>query len=188
MATLNSPWIWAPISVLLGLGGMIAPGPKARLHVVQAPCSSPDADPWVKELRGRMTESDGLVSYARDLVGPLQSCVGAVETEYDGLKFGFLRLGFADEVMVDLRTMPPEVSVVTLRVPSGFEDESAAREVLRAYAAKVGVDIDWDVPVETREGEDRVVSFWDPDPGLNAQAALIYTGDVLVALRFSLAP
>jgi creatinine amidohydrolase len=151
------------------------------------PCDSPGADPWTRESRDGLLAFDEVVHYGVELFGPPDSCGGMVETEFNGQKFGLLRLGFSDGATFLLQTMPPETGIITLRVPSGFEDEEAALDVLKAHTARVGVEIDWANPETTAEGNESVTSFWDPDDGLNARASLIYQGGKLVALRFSLA-
>jgi hypothetical protein len=151
------------------------------------PCEGPDADPWVAGLRERSMSSDMLASYAAKLYGPPVSCEGAVTSEFDGSQFGMVRLDFSKGVTFTAETMPPETSIVTLRSPSGFEDEASARQALGAYCASVGLRIDWTAPTETKEGDERVQSFWDPDPGVNGSASFIFSGDTLVALRFSMA-
>jgi len=151
------------------------------------PCESPDADPWVAGLRDGAMSSDMLANYAAKLYGPSVSCEGAVTSEFDGSKFGMVRLGFSKGVTFTAETMPPETSIVTLRSPAGFEDQASARKALGAYCASVGLHIDWTAPTETKEGDERVQSFWDPDPGVNGSASFIFSGDTLVALRFSMA-
>jgi hypothetical protein len=131
--------------------------------------------------------SNPLVDFAVELFGPPLTCEGSVTTEFDGVKFGALRLGFADSVAFQIETMPPETSIVTLRTFSGFDGNDSARHLLEAYSADIGLDIDWTTPTSTVEGEERVQTFWDPDTGLNASASLFFKGDTLVALRLSMA-
>jgi hypothetical protein len=151
------------------------------------PCEGAGADPWVTELRDRAMSSDMLANYADNLYGPPVSCEGAVTSEFDGSKFGMVRLGFAKGVTFSVETMAPETSIVTLRSPAGFEDKASARRALETYSASVGLRIDWTAPTETKEGTERVQSFWDPDPGVNGSASFVFLGDTLVALRFSMA-
>jgi len=150
-------------------------------------CDGPDANPWVTELRDRVLGFDALVGFAVQAYGAPITCGGEVGTEFDGIKFGSLLLSFSDGASFEVETMPPETSVVTLSAPSGFADEVLARQVLQVYAERIGVEIDWTVPEITTEGAERVESFRDPDPGLNATASHVYSGDSLVALRFSMA-
>jgi hypothetical protein len=150
-------------------------------------CDEPDADPWVTELRDRVLAFDALVGFAVQAYGAPLHCEGAVSAEFDGTKFGSMQLSFSEEASFRVETLPPETSVVTLSAPSGFTDEVAARQVLQVYAEDIGVEIDWTVPGITTEGAEQVESFRDPDPGLNASASHFYSGDSLVALRFSMA-
>jgi hypothetical protein len=129
---------------------------------------------------------DRLAGYAIELFGPPLTCEGSVTTEFDGMKFGVVRLGFAGGASFQVETMPPEMSVVTLRTSSGFDDEDSARGVLEEYSANVGLAIDWAAQTVTREGDERVHTSWDPNAGLNGSASFIFLEDTLIALRFSL--
>jgi hypothetical protein len=150
-------------------------------------CDGPDTDPWVIELRDRVLGFDELVGFALEEYGAPLTCEGAVGTEFDGMKFGSLRLTFSEGATFHVETMPPEASSVTLRAPSGFANEALARQVLEEYTERIGVKIDWASGEPTTEGDGRVERFWDPDEGLNASASLVYAGGSLVALRFSMA-
>ena len=131
--------------------------------------------------------SDMLANYAVKLYGPPLSCEGTVTSEFDGSKFGMVRLGFSKGVTFTVETLPPETSIITLRCPAGFDDQASARRALAAYSSSVGLRIDWTAPTETKEGGERIQSFWDPDPGVNGSTSLVFSGDTLVALRFSMA-
>jgi pimeloyl-ACP methyl ester carboxylesterase len=150
-------------------------------------CDGPDADPWVRELRDRVLGFDGLVGFAIEEYGAPLTCDGTVGTEFDGMKFGSLRLTFSEGATFQVETTPPEASSVTLRAPSGFADEGLARQVLEDYTERIGVAIDWATGEPETEDNERVERFWDPDEGLNASASLVYAGGSLVALRFSIA-
>lgn len=152
------------------------------------PCEGPEADPWVTELRNRVLSGDRLAAYAVERYGPPRRCEGAVTAEFDGAKFGSVRLDFADGVTFTVETQPPEASIVVLRAISGLGAAAAVRRVLEAYSAGLGLRIDWTVPAESRDGDERVQSFWDPEPGVNGSASLIFLGDTLVAVRVSMAP
>lgn len=156
-------------------------------HGRPSPCEGADVDPWVTRLRDRVVSWDLLAKHAIEHHGPPIACEGRVTTEFEGTKFGVLRLGFAGGTWFEVATMPPESSVATLRSPAGFDDEDAARELLEAYCAEIGVEIDWTRATPTTEGDERIETYSDPDDGLNASASLVFVGDTLVALRFSLA-
>lgn len=151
------------------------------------PCDGPDTDPWVKELRDRVLSFDELVAFAVAVYGAPLHCEGEVGSEFDGMKFGSVRLDFSEGASFEVETLPPESSVVSLSAPSGFVDEVLARQVLQVYTERIGVEIDWTAPETIDQGEKRVETFWDPDPGLNASASLVYAAGTLVELRFSLA-
>jgi len=151
------------------------------------PCDTPQADAWVTHLRDRVLQFDLLAKYAVQRYGLPISCEGSVTAEYDGSEFGILRLGFEGGASFEIETQPPETSIATLRNPAGFADEDAARRTLEAYCDDIGVDIDWTVDETTVDGDERLVTYSDPEEGLNAMASLIYRGGTLVGLRFSLA-
>ena len=150
-------------------------------------CDAPDSDPWVRELRDRVLGFDDLATFAVESYGAPLTCEGRVMDEFDGMSFGSLRLGFSDGVTFQVETQPPEASAVTLRAPSGFGDEASARQALERYAADIGLDIDWTTPEVTTETGESTETFWDPEPGLNASASLVFADGSLVALRLSLA-
>jgi hypothetical protein len=58
---------------------------------------------------------------------------------------------------------------------------------LRDYVGGIGVAIDWERPEASNDGNQTVETFRDPDPGLNASAALTTQEGRLVAVRFSMA-
>jgi hypothetical protein len=130
---------------------------------------------------------DGLAHFARGAYGEPIACDGAVLDEFDGVRFGRLTLSFDDGVTLEVQTMPPEASVITLSHDAGFDDVEEVRALLRDYASERGLSIDWTTPEVTAEGDDTVHSFWDPDSGLNGSAALILRDDRLIGVRLSMA-
>jgi hypothetical protein len=94
------------------------------------PWDAPDQDPWVTGLRDRVVSGDDLAAFAAEFFGPHESCRGAVTTEFDGMKFGGIRLSYPSGATLLLETMPPEISRVVLRTDAGFDDEGAARQAL----------------------------------------------------------
>jgi hypothetical protein len=151
------------------------------------PCDAPNADPFLADLRTRTLAYNALARYAiAEHGGPL-GCDGSVTAEFDGMKFGTIKLEFSGGVALEVATQPPESSAVTLSAPSGFADAARARQELAAYAEGIGLRIDWNHPTAEVEGRRRVETFTDPDPGLNAFARLTYEDGVLVALSLSMA-
>ena len=150
-------------------------------------CDGPDVDPWVTATAGRVPRYDAIFAFAVGLYGEATGCTGRVTDEFDGARFGVVTWTFMGGVVFELQTMPPETSRVSLSVPEGFEDPVAATASLRAYTDGVGVAIDWDAPDVSLDGDAEVRSYWDPDSGLNASASLVFVGEVLVELRFSMA-
>ena len=162
-------------------------GREQHLLSTRAPCEGPDADPWVTGLRDRVMSLNQLVGYAVERYGPPLTCAGTVTSEFDGSKFGAVRLGFAEGVTFEVETMAPETSIVTLRASLGFDDEASARQILETYSSDFGLRIDWTAPTVTQQGDERVQSYWDPEAGLNGSASFLFLENTLVALRFSTA-
>lgn len=187
-STWRTPAFAALALVLLGSHPAPPALPAGALPVSDpGPCDAPEADPWVAGQRDRILAGDGLEAFATELFGPHTACVGEVTDVFDGTRFGVVELEHATSAVLRVETLPPESSVVSLRAPGGFPDEQAARDALEAYVLRVGVAPDWSAPEIVRDGEVETRAFTDPDPGLNATAWLVYRGDMLVELRFSLA-
>ena len=157
------------------------------LFGLAATCEGPGVDPWVGDLRDRVTAYNSLAHFAREQYGEPLACAGSVTTEFDGAKFGIVLLTFPGGVTLEVETMPPETSLVTLTHPAGFGDGVAVKEAVRAHTAGIGLAVDWEAPEESMEGDQVVRRFWDPDPGLNASASLYYSGGTLMAVRVSMA-
>jgi hypothetical protein len=152
------------------------------------PCDGPDASAWAAAFRDRMLAYDGLARFAVAEFGAPVACDGTVTGDFDGAVYGTLVLTFAQGVTVEASTQPPESSVVFLRAASGFGSAERVRELLLTTAAEMGLRIDWSAaPEVTLEGDERVERYWDPDPGLNASAALVFRVGVLVAVGLGLA-
>ena len=134
-----------------------------------------------------MLEFDGLARLAAQSYGAPLTCEGDRTSEFDGAWFGNVRLTFESDVTLEVSTMPPESSVVILRSPTGFANEERIREALVDYAADRGLAVEWSTPEITSNGDDVVHTYWDPDPGLNASASLVYSRGVLVAVRAGMA-
>lgn len=154
---------------------------------IRPACDEPNADPWVTEVRDRVLAFDELVAFAVAAYGAPLRCEGEVNAEFDGMRFGSVRLDFSEGASFEIETAPPEASLATLSAPSGFADEVLARQVLQVYTERIGVEIEWAAPEITAQGDQQVETFWDPDPGLNASASLVYAAGTLVELRFSMA-
>jgi hypothetical protein len=150
-------------------------------------CEGPDVDPWVTDFRDRTSRFNGLAQFAITAYGEPIDCEGAVTSEFDGGLYGTLVLSFAGGVSLWVETMPIETSIVALRAAEGFGNGPEVEEALRAYAARVGVSIDWERAEESVEGQERTQTFSDPDPGLNASASVIRRGSTVVEVRFSMA-
>lgn len=178
------------ITGALGLAASIAvalyAGPVSANVSRAEPCDGPGIDPWVSEVRERLLTYNSMVNYAVGRFGPPLTCEGSVTSEFDGAQFGTLQFEFAQGVTFQLKTQPPETSVTTLRAPKGLEEDTM-RALLEGYSANVGVQIDWSASTVTTQGAERTESYWDPDEGLNASASLVFRGDTVVAVRFSIA-
>ena len=159
--------------------------PVSRTHLPA--CDDASTDPWVTDLREHILASDGLAHYAVEQFGDPVACHGRVDNVFDGMKFGTLELGFTDDVLLVVDTMPLETSRVTLLAPHGFGDQNEARQRLQDYVSGIGVEIDWSQSETTTENADMALKFWADDPGLNASAELVFTDGQLRILRFSMA-
>ena len=71
------------------------------------------------ELRDRVLAYDVLSRFAVESYGAPLTCEGVVTSEFDGMTFGSLRLGFSAGASLLVETWPPEASAVALRVPGG---------------------------------------------------------------------
>ena len=149
-------------------------------------CDAPETDGWVRELRDRFMLGSMTV-WTVERLGEPTSCEGTVTRVYEGVKYGSVVLGFAGGGTLGVETMPPETSIVTLRVPGGFSDDEDARRMVETYAAEIGLRIDWSGGIWESEGKERVRTFRDPDEGLNASVSFFYSGEDLMALRVSMA-
>ena len=134
-----------------------------------------------------MLEYDGLARFAARSYGAPLNCEGERTTEFDGAWFGNVRLTFESDVTLEVSTMPPESSVVILSSPTGFADDERIRDALVDYGTERGLAVDWSAPEITSNDDDVVHTYWDPDPGLNASASLVYSRGVLVAVRAGMA-
>lgn len=170
---------------LAEVGGMGAPPVATPTH--RRACEGPDADPWVSDFRTRVESYDRLYRFAVERFGAPTSCEGQITMEFDGANFGSLRFGFAGGMSYSVESMPPETSIAFLRAPGGFVDVDAVRSLLEAHTAAIGLAIDWSAPEIGEEDGEVVHTFWDPEPGLNASASLIFIGDALVGIRVSMA-
>ncbi len=151
------------------------------------PCDAAGADPWVVSLRDRVLRFDDLAAFAVEKWGDPVGCEGEVTMDFDGARYGVLRLDFEDGVALSVETQPIETSIVTLGRTAGFADPEAVAAALRSYTTEVGVSIDWEDPETLTQGEEESQVFRDPTPGLNASAALVTRGGMLVRVRFSMA-
>jgi predicted TIM-barrel fold metal-dependent hydrolase len=151
-------------------------------------CEDQNADPWVVAAADRIRGEDDLFRFAASEFGRPIACAGSVAGAFDGAEFGAVLFRFPEGVSFELETMPPAVSMVTLRRPAGFSDPDRILAAVRSYAAGRGLSIRWAEPERTVDGEEVVERYWDPAPGLNASAALTWSSGRLVSVRVSLAP
>ena len=142
----------------------------------------------MRDFRQRVVSFDGLYRFVVERYGPPSSCEGEITMEFDGARFGTLAFGFAGGVTYAVETLPPEASVRALSAPGGFDGPEEVREAVTAYATDIGLDIDWTNPQVATEDGFETRTFWDPEPGLNASATLVYSGRTLVGVRLGLAP
>lgn len=153
----------------------------------QVDCQNPDEARWVRDTYGWATSQDVLGLKAIEWYGGPTACLGQVKDTFDGVEFGDLRLDFENGAHFRIETYPPETSVTTLTDSSGFHDGAFVLSILKEYAARIGVHIDWTSPTVEEAEHLRVVTFWDPEDGLNASARMVYSDSVLISIGFSLA-
>ena len=151
------------------------------------PCEDPGAHPWIVDFRDRVLSFNDLHRLAVAQLGEPISCDGEITTEFDGVFYGRLVIGYSNDASLVVETMPIETSIVELRVPAGFDDPETARAALADYTQGIGLEIDWEAAETTTEGPETVHTHWDPETGLNASASLVFVGDRLVGIRVSMA-
>lgn len=175
----SSRW-WIPASATAALLATVA--------AAAPPCDDPDADPWIGEISQVVLSSDALAGFAVETFGAPVACEGVVTSRFDDRPFGTLTLRFAEGETFTFETMPPRVTIATLRSPEGFGRPDEVLEAFRDYAAGLGLSIVWDNPSVRSDGIEATEQFWDPDPGLNASASVVRIKDDLVEVRLSKAP
>ncbi len=173
------------MTLLTLVWALASAAPGTAVQVVA--CDSPGVDSWLVDFRDRVVRFNGLASFATGVWGEPIACEGESTAEFDGASYGILRLDFDGGVTLEVETQPIETSIVRLWRPDGFPDPSAVEAALRAYVTGVGVSIDWGRSERSVEGDRSLETYWDPDPGMNASAVLIRSGDTLVEVRFSMA-
>lgn len=147
-----------------------------------------ESDPWLTAWKAILEEGK-LYLYAVKLFGAPVGCEGAVTTTFDDAKYGIMRFAFPEGAELLAETFPPEASRLTLKVPQGFPDEKEALAVLERYVCDIGLKIDWSKPEEetTGNGSTRTVRYFDPDPGLNAAAVVVYKDGTLIGMGYQMA-
>jgi hypothetical protein len=174
----------AGILALAAVGAM----PAHAQAGAQSSCDAAGTDPFVGELRDRVLAYSGLAAHALERHGPVVACVGAMTDDFDGVTFGGVTLRFEDGVELEVTTQPPESSASELRASDGFADPDATIAALRAHVEGIGLRVDWSaMDVETGPDGERIERYWDPEPGLNASASLVYAEGRLVAVRVGMA-
>lgn len=153
----------------------------------RGPCDGENADPWVAATAERARNHDGLLHFAIGKLGQPVECEGRVTDEFDSESFGTVLFRFSEGATFELETMPPSVSIVTLRDSGGFDEPAEVLEALRSYTVGRGLSIVWEDPERSAGGDEVIEQFWDPEPGLNASASLTWSSGVLVSVRVSLA-
>lgn len=151
-------------------------------------CEGPSTDAWVSAAAERVRMYDDLFVFAVDRFGEPTGCDGRTTTEFDGAQFGTVQYDFSSGVTFHLETMPPAVSIVTLRSEDGFADPEGVIDAVRLYAAGRGLAIDWEAPEREGGAGEETEQYWDPDPGLNGSVTFTRVGGALVAVRVSMAP
>jgi hypothetical protein len=180
------------LASLVACGWLALPAAAAGPAAAEPPpaalrCAGEETDARLAQWRARAAEN-GLYRYAVEQLGPPTACEGK-RRGVEEADIGRLRFSFAGGGLFQIETALPESSRVVLEVPAGFADEAGARSALESYAREIGVRIDWSKPSEeAASARERVVTYWDPTPGLNAGADLVYRQGKLVRIALHLAP
>lgn len=177
---MRRPLLPTPIMTAIGMFAGL-------LQAAAQPCDAPDAPAWIAHTQSFVLKYDQLAGFAVEHFGPPTSCEGKVTGEFDGTDFGMVRLRFPGGATFEMETQPPEASVASLTDSSGFDDETAVRDVLKKYTDEIGLEIDWSDTTFSAEGTERSETYWDPDDGMNASAGLVFRRDTLISVRVSLA-
>ena len=167
---------------------LLVPTGWAEARSTTVVCEGRSVDAWVAAAAERVRMYDDLFAFAVDRFGEPTGCYVRTATEFDGAQFGTVQYHFSSGVTFQLETMPPAVSIVTLRSEDGFADPEGVIEAVRLYSAGRGLAIDWEEPEHRGGAEDSIEQYWDPDPGLNGSVTLTRVAGALVAVRVSMAP
>lgn len=141
-------------------------------------------DPWLSN-RKKIIEQGQLYRYAVSLFNEPTDYEGKITTTFDGNKFGIVRFSFSGGGELKIETLPPESSITTLRAPSGFPDENDVGSFLKQYLQDIGLKIDWSKPEEQISNDEKIVKFYDPVPGFNATAIMVYKDNKLIEIGVS---
>ncbi|ANM31651.1 hypothetical protein ABI59_21945 [Acidobacteria bacterium Mor1] len=152
--------------------------------LAESSCDAADAHPWLAKSSQRMTQLNLLIQDAMSRGATLESCSGTATEGEDGELSGELKLTFSDGLRFRFEAAPG-TGVALHEMPGGFPDEAATLEVLRRYAQRMALQMDWENPEIGTEGEREVRTYRAPDSDSNAVAALLYADGALVAIRLS---
>ena len=174
----------------LAVVGCLAQWPAAQ-DAVDAKCSNvaKDADPWLEAIAERIRRSDGLFRQLVSAHGLPSSCQGGATEQFDGQQFGSVSFGWRDGLSFTVRTLPPESSIVELKMRGGFPDKDGLFRQVQAYVQDRGLVIDWAKPRVHSTPTERTEEFASASPRINASVILTYDADtrlVSVGIRLAL--
>lgn len=145
-----------------------------------------EEDPWLSDWR-QIIMQDQLYQYAVSLFSGPINFEGKITTVFDGNKFGIARFSFSGGGEFRIETLPPESSITTLRAPNGFPDENDVGSFFKQYLQDIGLKIDWSKPEEQISNDEKIIKFFDPVPGFNATATMVYKDNKLIEIGVSMA-
>lgn len=149
-------------------------------------CQKAAGERWLSDWKIAIEQGE-FYRYAVKLFNTPVECQGKITDTFDGNYFGIMQFYFSSGVELKIETFPPESSITTLRVPNGFPDESDTRSFLEQYLRDIGLRIDWTKPEERTANGEKIIEFYDPKPGFNATAIMVYKNKKLIKIGYSIA-
>lgn len=146
----------------------------------------PRANRWLADFYDRIQAHDMLYQLAVQVYGRPPRCGGEVTQVERGLKYGLFLYRWDNGVEFDAQTRPADVTLVTLRVPEGFDDSANALATVKQYLLKRGLTVDWKNPKQGSEAARTAYEYQDAEENPATRLRLEYNADrklVLVRLE-----
>ena len=185
----KQPLLLLLILILPGSGTTEERYPKDTGAVVAHESTRSDFGLWENEWFDRIQEN-GLYRYAAKIGGGVASRSVSDTTEFDGAKYGTLRVNFENGVRFSVKTSPPESALVELefaRNEPSSKDAMEAMDALRVYTTDTGINIMWDSPLCHLIGGRRRCRYVGADDGVNAKAEVVFRDNSVELITLSFA-